>query len=300
MQLYSFAFKVMGGPAELQLAGENPDAVQPVAQALEKECRRIEAKFSRYDFTSTVSQINNVAGSAGMEVDDEFAALFDYAGVCFVQSDGLFDITSGILRQAWDFKGAVLPTPNDIAALLPKIGWEKVIWRRPYIQLSLPGMEIDLGGLAKEYAVDRCVALAQAAQIPAGLVNLAGDVRVFGKPPGAAHWSIGLVHPRHAGETLARIQIDRGAVATSGDYERYFEINGKRYCHILNPKTGYPVDELQSVSVVAESCLIAGTASTIAMLYGATRGLSFLDELGLPYISRTALGELKRAGVREG
>ena len=288
----------MGGPAEIQLVAASRAEATSVATALESECRRIEAKFSRFDPSSIISRINNAAGAEKLDVDDELAALIDYAAVCHVQSKGLFDITSGVPRRAWDFKAGFLPSQQQVAALLPLIGWDKVHWHRPTIQLPIPGMEIDLGGLAKEYAVDRIVALAQAAGIPAGLSNLAGDLRVFGRPPEGSAWKIGIAHPRDRAAVLAHIELEAGAVATSGDYERYFEVDGRRYCHILNPQTGYPCESFQSVSVVAASCLIAGTASTIAMLLGESGGKEFLRELGLPFLVRTAGGQRLHCKMR--
>lgn len=290
-----FQFRVMGGPAEVQLLAENVLA-EKCARDIELEARRIEKKFSRYDRDSIVSRINECAGGETLQVDAETASLLDYAKVCYEQSEGLFDITSGVLRRAWDFKAGRIPQQSEVGALLPLIGWPQVEWKSPALRLPKPGMQIDFGGLGKEYAVDRCAAVCERHGVKAGLVNLAGDVRVFGPPPGEQPWKIGLAHPRKEGAVFASIELAGGAVATSGDYERYFEAGGKRYSHIMNPKTGWPVDSFQSVSVVAESCLIAGTASSIAMLLGEKKGIEFLDELGLPYVVCDAGGAIERSG----
>ncbi|MBN8549362.1 MAG: FAD:protein FMN transferase [Deltaproteobacteria bacterium] len=289
---HSFTFTVMGGPAELMLCAEE-DLAKQCAALIEAEARRIEKKFSRYDASSAVSILNSQAQKSKVEVDSEVAALLNYAAVCYEQSDGLFDITCGVLRRVWDFKAKRVPTQAEVKAVRSLIGWEQVEWNPPYVGFRKPGMEIDFGGLGKEYAVDRCVALAQQAGIPGGFVNFAGDVRVIGPRPDGQAWRIGLVHPRKTGAVFGSVEIREGAIATSGDYERFFEVDGKRYSHILNPKTGYPAEGFESVSVMGESCLLAGTASTITMLLGPQRGREFLGELGLPYVLRLAGGQVE-------
>jgi len=129
------------------------------------------------------------------------------------------------------------------------------------------GMEIDFGGFGKEYAADRAAALLERDGAASGIVNLGGDLRVLGPRPDGSAWSIGIQHPRAPGSTIASIRLARGALATSGDYERFFEVDGKRYCHILNPATGWPVQGWQSISVVAPLCVAAGAMSTIALLH---------------------------------
>lgn len=286
----------MGGPAEVQLVGERLQA-EKCAQEIELEARRIEKKFSRFDSESIISKINAAAAGDPVQVDSEVAGLLEYAAICFEQSDGLFDITSGVLRRAWDFKTKRVPNAQEIEALLPLIGWQKVEWRSPLIRLPLAGMQIDFGGLGKEYAVDRCVGIAQTNSINSGFVNFAGDVRVLGPQPLGRAWHVGLVHPRKENAVFASVEVSSGAVATSGDYERFFEVDGKRYCHIMNPQTGWPVHELQSVSVLAESCLTAGTASTITMLLGYDRGKDFLAELGLPYVICNEAGQVESSPI---
>lgn len=289
MEAQRHTFRVMGGEASLELRGSGVD-LSAAAAAVAAEAHRIEQKFSRYLPDSIVSEINRSAGHGVVGIDEETGALLDYAAACFEQSDGLFDITSGVLRRVWNFHDKILPREEDIARILPLVGWEKVEWRRPHLRLPLKGMEIDFGGIGKEYAVDRCVGVARELGVEAGFVNFAGDLRIIGPNSSGDPYRIGLVDPRRVGEVFATVEVVSGALATSGDYERYFEIEGRRFCHILNPKTGWPVGDFQSVSVLSESCLIAGSASTIAMLLGSDRGAKFLKELGLPFILRDAAG----------
>ena len=202
----------------------------------------------------------------------------------------MFDRTAGILRRAWNFKSPRVPSAAELAPLLARIGWDKVAWNGTSIHLTEPGMELDLGGIGKEYAVDRLAALAISHDASA-LINLGGDVRVVGSRAGAP-WRVGIEHPRAKGEVLAGVALNSGSIATSGDYQRYFEVEGRRYHHILSARTGLPTEGFRSVSVVAESCLVAGGAATVAMLLGERKGIKYLAELGLPFLVVHASGTL--------
>jgi FAD:protein FMN transferase len=292
-ELFRFPFQALGGANEVQICAEDRLFAESIANAVIEQVRLIESKFSRYQPSSIVSIINAAAGKEAVEVDEETGALLDYAQACYVQSGGLFDITSGVLRRVWDFKSGQVPTKSQIDEVLPLIGWSKIKWNNPYISLPISGMEIDFGGFGKEYATDRAAALLIEAEVEHALVNLGGDLRVIGQRPDHKPWSVGIVHPRQVGGVIASVDLSGGALATSGDYERFFELDGKRYCHILNPKTGMPVQSFQSVSVLADSCLIAGSASTIAVLLGEKRGEQFLKGLGLKYVVVGADGRVR-------
>jgi thiamine biosynthesis lipoprotein len=191
-------------------------------------------------------------------------------------------VTSGALRAAWRFDGGGLPDPGRVQELLAKVGWQKLEWTPPVLGFPLPGIELDLGGVVKEYAVDRVAALCRGAGVAAGLVNLGGDVGVVGPRPDGAPWRIGIRHPRKPGRLLETLEMRSGALATSGDYERCLVIDGVRYGHILDPRTGWPVRHLASVSVAAELCVVAGSAATIGVLEQ-ERGPAWLAQLGLPH-----------------
>ena len=161
------------------------------------------------------------------------------------------------------------------------------------MRLPRAGMEIDFGGVGKEYAADRVATICVEYGVKHGLVNLGGDVRAIGAQADGAPWRIGIKHPRADGRTIASVELVDGAVATSGDYERFFEIDGRRYCHILDPRSGMPVAHWQSVSVVAPLCIVAGSCSTMAMLMGGS-GEAFLAQQGLSYIAVAPDGTLRR------
>lgn len=274
----------MGSPCEIQLYAGSETAARAVANAAVAEVARLEERYSRYRPDSLLSAINRIAAARGeIEVDEETAGLLNYAATCYAQSGGLFDITSGLLRQAWNFKSARVPTEDEVAALLERIGWHLVEWRPPRLRFTRPAMEIDLGGVVKEYAADRVASVCQCHGIRHGMVNLGGDIRVIGPHPGGQPWAIGIQHPRQKGEALEAITLKRGGVASSGDYERCITVDGIRYGHILNPRTGWPVRHLAAVSVVSDLCVVAGSASTIAMLKE-EEGPAWLASLGLPHL----------------
>ncbi len=232
---------------EVRIAGlDRASALRHARRAI-AEVRRIEQKYSRYRTHSIVGQINAAAGAAPVPCDDETLSLLDYADALHASSHGLFDITSGTLRRAWNFGSARLPAPAEIAAARSLVGWDRCERDGRQVRLATAGMEIDFGGFGKEYAADRAATLLIAAGLKHGFVNLGGDLRVFGAQarrfgPGTSASSI------RAGPSASAslAHVTQGGLATSGDYERYFESDGVRYCHILDPRTGWPVHALAS------------------------------------------------------
>lgn len=284
LALYRFPFRAMGSPCEIQLYSCDKRHAQSVADKAMADVWRIEARYSRYREDSVLSGINHVAAKGGVvALDEETAALLHYADTCYQQSEGLFDISSGVLRQAWDFKAQKIPKKALIKQLLNGVGWDKVRLSATQISFKRPGMQLDFGGIGKEYAVDRAAAICKEQGIEHGLVDLGGDIKIIGPHADGRPWSVGLRHPRKPDALLANVKVYAGAVASSGDYERCIVVNGRRYGHVLNPKTGWPVNGLVGVTVLAEQCVIAGSACTIAMLME-SRGQQWLDALGLQHI----------------
>jgi len=287
---------VMGGPGDITLdpgaQALDARALQAAVASASGELLRLETKYSRYRDDSIISRINHGAGSGRwIPVDDETRELLAFADRLHAETGGRFDPTSGVLRRVWDFRVQRAPSPAAVAGLLPMIGWDRVE-RSPdgtRLRLAAAGMELDFGGLVKEYAVDRAVAYLLEAGIRGGYVNLAGDLRVIGARADGCAWQLGIRDPRLTDETVSGVGLRQGALATSGDYERYVEVGGRRYCHILDPKTGWPVDHWRSVSVIAPLCIAAGALATCAMLLGA-EALDFLDGNGVQYLAIDAAG----------
>jgi FAD:protein FMN transferase len=260
------------------------------AQAVEAEVRRIEAKYSRFTPDGVIGRINTLAYREPVSLDAETQSLMDYADRLHCLSDGLFDITTGGLQTVWDFKNGVVPSPAALQAQLAHVGWHHVRFVDGQLRLDDPLVRIDLGGFGKEYAADRAAAVLQAAGILSGYVDLGGDIRVIGPKPDGSPWAIGIRHPRKPGELIASLTVHLGAVTTSGDYERYFIHEGRRYCHILSPKTGMPVNHWQSISVLAPMASIAGATCTLAMLKE-EQGLDFLHKSGFSFLAIDAQGQ---------
>jgi len=271
----------MGCPCALHLQTDAEAIAHSALAATLAECERLDAKYSHYRDDSLLARI---AASRAIEVDEETANLLDFAAALHAQSDGRFDITAGALTRLWDAQRARVPAPEEIAQALRVTGWQRVQWQRPMLQLTTPGMRLDLGGIVKEYAADRCAQLCRDAGIDSGVVDLGGDLALVGPHRDGTPWVVGIKAPRAPGRAAARIELPRGGLATSGDYERALIIDGRRYSHIVDPRDGVPVQSFASVSVVADSCLIAGAAATLAMLLGRERGGAYLRELGLPHL----------------
>jgi len=286
-----YPFRAMGSACEVVLAGCTEAEAQRMAQSAINEVLRIERKYSRYTADSLVAIINQQAGLKAVVCDDETWALLQYASKLHEQSNGLFDITSGVLRQAWNFKVPALPSADKLNELRAKVGWHKVVLQNQSIALPTTGMEIDLGGFGKEYAADRAAQLLQAQGASSAYVNLAGDMRFLGPKPTGEPWMIGIQDPRHANQVVATLPMMQGGLATSGDYERYFELQGERYCHVLNPFTGWPVKHWRTVSVVAPAAVVAGCTSTMAMLKE-EEGLAFLQATGFDFLAIDRMGQV--------
>ncbi len=274
-------FRAMASPCELLVEGATPAQARALAALAQREALRIEHKFSRYREDSVVAAVHAARGGP-VELDAESADLVDYAAACHALSGGLFDITSGVLRQAWRFDGSDrLPDPAQVAALVGRIGWAKVGWQRPFLRLP-EGMEIDFGGIGKEYAVDRVLALLQAQTALPMLVNFGGDLAVSGARADGSAWQVGIERP---GTTEAALLLDltAGALATSGDARRFVLKDGVRYGHILDPRDGWPVRGApRSITVAAGRCTEAGSLATLAMLQGAGAE-TWLAAQGVPH-----------------
>jgi len=262
-------FEAMASPCEVLVDTPEKNLAQKALDLALQETRRIEQKYSRYRNDNIVYQINNAKGKV-IEVDAETAGLLDYSQQCYELSEGMFDVTSGVLRKAWKFDGSDnIPSQKQVSEVLQHVGWSKLQWRNHTLRLNA-GMEIDFGGVGKEYAVDRSALLISALNIDSVLVNYGGDLMALGPRASGKPWEIGLQNPDNSlTKMIGKIELFRGGVATSGDLHRFLLKDGVRYSHILNPKTGWPVEKaFRQVTVLANSCMEAGMLATFALLQG--------------------------------
>lgn len=275
-------FQAMACPCEVLLDTEDSALANDLLAVARTEAQRVEAQFSRYLPNNLLHQINSSQGQP-IEVDPETAQLLDFAQTCYQLSEGIFDITTGVLRRAWSFgPKAQFPEQEKVKTTLAFVGWDKVRWEKPRLTLQ-PGMEIDLGGIAKEYAVDRALALIRQRSSLAALVNFGGDIAAYGPRRNGEAWSVGIESVDQEGVSTKIIYLVQGGLTTSGDSKRFILHEGRRYSHILNPKTGYPVEDApRSITVAAESCTQAGFLSTLGMLKG-PGAESFLEQSGVRF-----------------
>lgn len=289
------SYAAMASTCEIIIDTSEQELAQKVTQIAQQETLRIQQKFSRYQKDNLLWQINHANGAV-INVDSETAHLLDFADQCFQLSDGYFDITSGCLRRAWTFDGSdKLPSAENVNALLPFVGWQKIHWQKNQGKISQlqmpPGMEIDFGGIGKEYAVDSVLRLLSAQTNAPILVNFGGDLAVTGARKNGAAWQVGieaLDANDHRNEQANKqtdkiLEISAGALATSGDSRRFLIANNQRYGHILNPFTGWPImDAPRSITVAGSNCIQAGMLATFALLKG-KNAEEFLEEQGVPF-----------------
>jgi thiamine biosynthesis lipoprotein len=292
-----FSFKAMGSFCEIQLFDESRIRAKNVVNQLADEVARLEKKYSRFREDSFLSEINSSAGNKlGLAIDKETQSLFDHALSCFEQSDGLFDITAGALNKIWDFKKARVPNQKQIDAARAHVGFNKISCKDSHIHLPRD-MQIDFGGIVKEYAADSVARLARSLGVEHGLVNLGGDFSVIGSQPGNKPWTVGISSPISDNGVMAKIELNAGGLASSGDYERFFMHEGERYSHILNPMTGWPSNGLRAVSIAANLCSVAGSVATIAMLKDESAAKTWLEDSGLAYVYMDSKEKIGSAGL---
>jgi thiamine biosynthesis lipoprotein len=277
-------FAAMASPCEVLIETQDPMLANHLTAVAYTETKRIEHKFSRYLPHNPMANINHSEGKP-VAIDDEVFRLLEFANSCFQLSEGMFDITSGVLRQAWKFDGSDnLPSSEAVAALMPYIGWQKVKYDQSSITLT-KGMELDFGGIGKEYAVD-CVAKLCTEYAPtlSVVVNFGGDIQVTRPRYNKQPWHIGIESPEDDDKNATKVlKIISGGLATSGDARRYLLKDGKRFSHILNPETGYPIEKaVRSVTVAAPHCIQAGLLATLALLKGGNAE-SFLEDQAVKF-----------------
>lgn len=292
---YGITFNAMASPCEVIIQSMDKPLVTQLADLITNEVWRIEDKYSRYNKLSVCSAINNNAGRS-VSIDQETYLLLNFAEQCYQLSDGLFDISSGVLRKVWSFKGDKnetdnFPTVKKINAMLCRVGWRKIHFDQTQITLA-KGMEIDFGGIGKEYAVDRAIQLAKQLTQSSVLVNLGGDLAVTSCRLNNEPWQVAIEHPDTNSDSYDNASTDMivslktGALATSGDARRYLIKDGKRYSHILNAKTGWPINDApRSITVVAPQCIQAGILATLGLLQG-NHAEEFLTEQEIQYWAR--------------
>jgi FAD:protein FMN transferase len=278
--LHKLEFRAMSTLCRVNLHGVSNEVARDFQREVVAWTAQFEARYSRFIPDSLIGRINAAAGEHWVEVDPDTERIFTLCEDLYFFTRRAFDPTSLPLIKLWNWKKVphVIPDDDDIRAALELVGWNKVERQPGGIFLPQAGMSIDLGGIGKEYAVDCVMNMAIQRGIPNVLVDFGRDVRVRGHAPERNFWWIGLEDPHQAGKCWTGVAVTDHAVATSGDTQRFFEINGRRYSHIIDPRTGHPANNgCRAVSVIAPSCTIAGLFSTTVFILGEKEGLQLIE-----------------------
>jgi FAD:protein FMN transferase len=278
--LHTLTFQAMSTHCQVKLRAADPKRAAEFQDEVLNWVGWFEAKYSRFLDDSLISRINAAAGEHWVQIDAETDALFTLCQEMRFFTRGVFDPTALPLMKLWNWKARppIVPTSEAVNAARDLVGWSRVERRKGGIFLPRAGMMLDLGGIGKEYAVDRVLTMGLERGFEHILVDFGQDVRVHGRPPDQEAWVIGLEDPHQPGKCWTAVQVNNHAVATSGDYVRHFIFEGRRFGHIIDPRTGYPVDNgVLSVSVVAPHCTFAGILSTAAFVLGPREGLQMMS-----------------------
>ena len=278
--LHKLEFRAMSSPCRVNFHGVSPAVARDFQCEVVAWVAQFEARYSRFIPDSLIGKINAAAGEHWVETDPETDRLFTLCHELFFFTRGSFDPTALPLIKLWNWKQPqpVLPAEDAIRTARELVGWNKIQRRPGGFFLPRRGMALDLGGIGKEYAVDCVMNLAGQRGLQNVLVDFGQDVRVRGHAKDKKCWWIGLDDAQQTGKCWAGVAVTDHAVATFGDYLRYFELNGIRYGHILDPRTGYPaLNDCRAASVIAPSCTIAGLLSTSACILGAKEGMELIE-----------------------
>ncbi len=274
--------RLMGSRFDISIVGGDTASAERAIDTVIAEVSRIEDLISDWKPSSQVSEVNRQAGVHPVKVDPEVFELTKRALRFSAITNGAFDISFAAMDRIWKFDGSMteMPTADVIKKSVEKVGYKNIVLdsANSTIFLKLPGMKIGFGALGEGYAADRCRAMMLVRGVPAGIVNGSGDMSTWGQQPDGSDWKIGITNPRHKDKLFAVIPLRQGSVTTSGSYEKYVRLNGKRYSHIINPATGYPVTGLTSVTVFGPSTETANGFSTSLMVLGQVAGLRLLRQ----------------------
>jgi len=276
------AVKLMGSRFDITIVANDSLTAEQNIDAVIAEVTRIENLISDWRPETQIAQVNKNAGIAPVRVDAEVFALTERALHFSKLTDGAFDISFAAMDRIWKFDGSMteMPSPEAIKKSVEKVGYQNIVLDRmnSTIFLKKKGMKIGFGALGEGYAADRCRQMMLARGIKSGIVNGSGDMSTWGKQPDGSPWTIGVTNPLQRDTVFAIVLLKQPAVVTSGSYEKFVMLNGKRYAHIINPKTGYPATGVSSVTIFGPSAETANGFSTSMMVLGKEAGLKLLKK----------------------
>ena len=298
MEAHHKILKLMGSRFEITAVHEDAQMAWDGINAAIDEITRIEQLISSWDSNSQTSAINQQAGIEAVTVDKELFDLTTRSLKVSKLTGGVFDISFGSIEKVWSFDGTMteMPSPEKVAASVAKINYENIILDRTNstVFLKEKGMKIGFGAIGKGYAANRAKMVMQDMGIQHGLVNAGGDLIAWGKQADSNDWKVAIADPKQQSEVLVWLSIQDMAIVTSGDYERYVEFDGKRYAHIIDPRTGYPATGLKSVTIVCPDAELADALATSVFILGESDGIQLINQLvGIECLIVTDANEIK-------
>lgn len=289
----------------ITVVGDSPEKARKATAAAYDALDDLGRLLNFYAEDSELSAINRNAGIKPVHVSRDTLEIVKTALMVSEQTEGGFDVTVGPIVKLWDFKKKTLPSAAAIAERLPSVGYENIVIDEAAatVFLKKPGIQMDLGGIIKGFAADKAVQTLKANGIEDGIVAVAGDIKLFGRQPDGRPWNIGIQNPRAEGdkdELFATVNLGTQGISTSGDYQRYFILDGVRYHHLLNPKTGYPESLCRSVTVIAPEAALTDAYATGIFIMGPQKGLAVLERLGMDGVIIDRDGKvLTTKGIRD-
>ena len=282
-QPYKRTLKLMGSRFDITVVAKDSTEANNYIDTAVAEITRIETLISSWDTHSQTSEINRNAGIKPVKVDTELFQLIERAIGISKLTDGAFDISYASMDSIWQFDGSMteMPSEEEITASISKVGFKNIILDKTNstVYLKLTGMKIGFGAIGKGYAADKTKELLISKGVPAGIINASGDMNTWGKQPNGSEWKVAITNPLDKNKAFALLPITDGAVVTSGNYEKYVNFNGKRYTHIIDPRSGYPSSGIVSVTVFAPKAELADALATSVFVMGKEAGLDRIDQL---------------------
>lgn len=254
-----------------------------------KEISRIENLISEWDSTTQISEVNRYAGVKPVKVDKEVFDLIVRSIKISELTDGAFDVTWAAMNHIWKFDGSMkrLPTQDEIATAIAKIGYKNILLNEKdlTVYLRLKGMRLGFGGIGKGYSADKSAALLKSMGVAGGLISASGDITAWGKQPDGRPWMIGITNPFNKDKIFAWFPFEGNSIGTSGDYENFVEFNGVRYTHIIDPRTGWPVHGIASVTIFGPNAELSTALTKAIFVMGKDIGINVIKQLkGIEYV----------------
>ena len=282
-QPYKRTLKLMGSRFDITVVANDSLQANKHIDTAVAEISRIEKLISSWDDNSQTSEINRNAGAKPVKIDKELFNLIERAIGISKLTDGAFDISYASMDRIWQFDGSmtVMPSEKEIKSSVEKIGYQNIVLdkKNSTVFLKLEGMKIGFGAIGKGYAADKAKTLLISKGVPSGIINASGDMNTWGKQPNNEDWKVAITNPMNKNKVFALLPITNGAVVTSGNYEKYVNFNGKRYTHIIDPRTGYPSTGIISVTVFAPKAELADALATSVFVMGKEAGLDRINQL---------------------